>query len=381
MRPLVFFTFLWSIPLFGQVVDVNMYTQMNGVLELPDGALTNFWGYGLNGGPLTFPAPLLEFNYGDTVNIRVQNPSPESHTIHLHGLDVDQANDGVPQTSFFIPFGGIGSYSFVADEPGTFLYHCHVTTTLHLTMGMYGMLVVKYPGDLLFQNGPHYEEEYHFLASDLEVRINDEPMQSLPFHLIYPDHFMVNGLAGSQIEMDTTMQIVAEAGQNIALRLGSMAYSKVKFIFPSGSNAMVHMSDGRPLPTSYLVNELEVYPGERFTVVMSPNSNMQGDIEVQYFNMRNKEFLASNFIPVKISENASNTNGTISPNPATESITLHVTEAQEEFSWYTYDGKLIARYRLPKGEHIIDLRGFSSGYYLITSDLGSTYKLVIGSIK
>jgi FtsP/CotA-like multicopper oxidase with cupredoxin domain len=69
------------------------------------------------GGPVTgdeallqgnaqFPAPLIYAAVGDVVEIRLKNlgvtlpTAPnDPHSIHLHGLDVDAANDGVPETS------------------------------------------------------------------------------------------------------------------------------------------------------------------------------------------------------------------------------------------------------------------------------------------
>ena len=57
--------------------------------------------------------------------------------------------------------GDDATYSFDADYPGTFLYHCHVTTTLHLTMGMYGMVLVTRPDFTLFEGGPAYVEDDH----------------------------------------------------------------------------------------------------------------------------------------------------------------------------------------------------------------------------
>ena len=163
-----------------QRVRFDLYSAMDGQMELSDGVFTNFWGYGFVGEEMTMPAPKLMVQTGDTVDVVMFNVSNESHTIHLHGLDVDQVNDGVPQTSFYVITGDSATYSFVAKYPGTYLYHCHVTTTQHLTMGMYGMLVVKEPGGVLYANGPAYQQERDFLFSDLEVRVNDDPMSSFP---------------------------------------------------------------------------------------------------------------------------------------------------------------------------------------------------------
>ncbi len=58
-------------------------------------------------GNAQFPAPIIYATVGDVVEIRLKNlgvaANPDApndpHSIHLHGLDVDAANDGVPETS------------------------------------------------------------------------------------------------------------------------------------------------------------------------------------------------------------------------------------------------------------------------------------------
>ncbi len=158
----------------------TMFTEMNGILTLDDGTELPMWGYGLlSEGYITLHGPFLEYETGDDVLLTFHNSSAEAHTIHLHGLDVDQANDGVPTTSFTVVQGQNGSYSFTTDKPGTFLYHCHVTTTLHLTMGMYGMILVRHPDGTLFEGGPTYHSDAPLLFSDLEIATNLTPVQSL----------------------------------------------------------------------------------------------------------------------------------------------------------------------------------------------------------
>ena len=126
------------------------------------------------GGPVTpaelqlagnaqFPAPAIYAAVGDAVEIRLKNlgvtnkTSPnDPHTIHLHGLDVDAANDGVPETSVAavpanMPVPGAGNvvvYMFSPKYPGTYMYHCHQEADIHVQMGMYGALVVYSPEDV-----------------------------------------------------------------------------------------------------------------------------------------------------------------------------------------------------------------------------------------
>ena len=302
-----------------------MFTGMDGIHLLDDGMELPIWGYGLSAeGYITLPGPLLEYEVGDEVNLAFVNNSSESHTIHLHGLDVNQANDGVPSTSFIVVQDGTGAYSFTSSEAGTFLYHCHVTTTLHLTMGMYGMILVRHPDGILFEGGPTYFTDAPLLFSDLEIATNLAPVQSYPFHDIRPDYFMVNGLSGSQLETNEILS--APVGESIALRLGSMAYTRTRLIFPAELGATCWMSDGRAVEPSFAVDTLDIYPGERFTVLISPEENFDGVIEVQSWDMVDRVLANSNYVRVRdsalalpeIENNRLEMN--IFPNPATDFI-------------------------------------------------------------
>lgn len=371
---------LFSLGLSAQVV-VDLVAAMDGTIQLEGGGTTILWGYGYPGpGGITLPAPLIEVDLGDDVVINMENISPESHTIHPHGLDVDQVNDGVPATSFLVPPMQIGTYSFTADEAGTFLYHCHVTTTIHLTMGMYGMIIVKGPDNTLFEGGPEYDFKKEFLFSDLEIAANDAPTMAFPFHDITPDYFMVNGLQGQQILDDDEQQIFAEEGQAIALYLGSMAYSIATVHFPEELHATVWMSDGRPVPTEFEVTELEIYPGERFTVMLNPEAGFSEDIEVEYINMLNDESQHINTIPVhNLSvgvEANTHSNFEVWPNPTTGLVTISSPDAG---AIYIYDafGKLVVSQQVKQDPDTIDLRGLSAGIYLLSDEVGSTIQLVI----
>lgn len=121
-------------------------------------------------GNAQFPAPLIHATTDDVVIINLKNlgvtnkAAPnDPHTIHLHGLDVDAANDGVPETSVAaVPAnaaktpgaGNIVVYMFAPEKPGTYMYHCHQEASIHVQMGMYGALVVYNPTDPAAATGP-----------------------------------------------------------------------------------------------------------------------------------------------------------------------------------------------------------------------------------
>lgn len=367
-----------------QVTEVELMSRMNGFVFLDGGGTTGLWGYGYVGAPfITLPAPLLEFNQGDSIDIHFTNESPESHTIHFHGLDVDQVNDGVPSTSFYVLPNETVTYSFKADHPGTFLYHCHVTTTLHLTMGMYGMISVNGPDQTLFEGGPSYTDVYHFLASDLEVATNDDPTGAFPFHEITPDYFMINGKSGNSLLENEEESILSYVGDTIALRLGSMAYSKTIFHFPLGSHPKVWMSDGRTVPEPFETNQLEIYPGERYTVMLYPDESLSENIGVDYFSMLSGELVGTNeisLVNLGISEYVSSLSEyaplKIYPNPVTDQLTIRTAEDQT-IEIIDLLGQRIKVLALSKGINSIDVKYWKSGMYVIMSPGGQTQRLIV----
>ncbi|WP_454778608.1 multicopper oxidase domain-containing protein [Georgenia muralis] len=118
-------------------------------LRFPDGAEHEMWSFESETSGRGFPAPVIRMTENELVHVRVE-PSKGPHTIHLHGMEPDPRNDGVGHTSFEVS----GSYTYqfrpdagVPGDPnegsaGTYFYHCHVNTVLHVQMGMVGPMLV-----------------------------------------------------------------------------------------------------------------------------------------------------------------------------------------------------------------------------------------------
>lgn len=85
------------------------------------------------------PGPVIRATEGDTVEITLRNADREmAHSVDLHAAQVS------PQAGFadVLP-GESRTFTFVARQPGVFLYHCGTSPVLqHIGMGMYGAIVV-----------------------------------------------------------------------------------------------------------------------------------------------------------------------------------------------------------------------------------------------
>ena len=282
---------------------------MDGTFLSEDGIYTPYWGFGefnptLPNQRISLPSPLLIYDLNDSVYLKLHNLSPEMHTIHLHGLDVTQINDGVPSTSFGVLFNDSATYKFKAKHPGTYLYHCHVQTNLHAAMGMYGMIVIRnYPDtNLLYSRWSlHSIKNTYYLSSDMYLYWNFNVTSPGAFHMYEADYFMVNGKAGTQLFDDTTQIIKMSAGDTALLHIANVGYNSVEYIFPPEANAVTHMSDGRILPNPIDKDTLVLYPGERYSVLLSPTQFIQGHITVNSANLYNTEtIVGTNYIGINI---------------------------------------------------------------------------------
>ena len=118
-----------------QMTNTFIFSKMDIAPQhtLWDGNNTMLMGFTpLMGSPIDIPGPTLRYTEGDSVQLQLRNMSQgASHTIHLHGLDVDQWNDGVPHLSWEVGHNETKSYYFKAPHPGTYLYHCHFTSSFY----------------------------------------------------------------------------------------------------------------------------------------------------------------------------------------------------------------------------------------------------------
>jgi manganese oxidase len=174
-------------------------------------------------GNAQFPAPIIYAKVGDVVEIRLKNlgtTNPlapnDPHSIHLHGLDVDAANDGVPETSVGAISANAGTpgagnvivYMFKATRPGTYMYHCHQEADIHVQMGMYGALIIYNPTDVGAVSGPgskgnlfgfDYDKDVVMMLTEIDTRqhVSEEISQAPAFNPIdyHPQFWFINGLS------------------------------------------------------------------------------------------------------------------------------------------------------------------------------------------
>jgi FtsP/CotA-like multicopper oxidase with cupredoxin domain len=242
------------------------------------------------------PGPTIRVKVGDEVHVILHNSGhhhlgPDSsfgnvtHTIHLHGLDLVQAVDGVPgvpaeglpaKLVSGVPVGDSYDYTFVAEYEGTYLYHCHVDASTHILLGMYGALIIDGPKPNTIY-GKHYDREYTLLWSELDSRHNDAIKTEGTYDMMkyQSNYFLLNGRIFvddlknplSTIN-DPNTAIVAKEGETVLLRLIAVGFDHTFVFHPHAYHMQVIGTDGRKLDSPYWKDTLPMASGERYDVLV-----------------------------------------------------------------------------------------------------------------
>ncbi|GIG61079.1 hypothetical protein Lfu02_54510 [Longispora fulva] len=94
------------------------------------------------------PGPPIRATEGQLVAVTLVNESvADGVTLHWHGVDVPNAEDGVAGvTQDAVPQGGSHVYRFRAGRPGSYWYHSHQVSHEQVRQGLFGALVIEPAG-------------------------------------------------------------------------------------------------------------------------------------------------------------------------------------------------------------------------------------------
>jgi FtsP/CotA-like multicopper oxidase with cupredoxin domain len=311
--------FLLFILFSSNLVYCQTYTDLiisrnTGTYTLFDNKTINVFGFTRSlSANVNLPGPSIFVNQGDSAIIELWNVSQGApHTIHLHGLDVDQQNDGVAHLSFEVPHMGYGTYRFKATHPGTYLYHCHVESPVHVQAGMYGLVIVRPPGGIkkTWLGGYSFHSEKTWLSTEIDTVWHQDSILNqphIPGNMLHPikipkyrpSYFLINGKGGEQLK-DSTIALYAKKNEIIYLRLANIGFYAATYYFPAQLNTLMVDSDGRPLPVAEKTDSVTVLPGERFGLILEPKDDLIDSVKVKYTNLNNSNNQSILTIPIRI---------------------------------------------------------------------------------
>jgi nitrite reductase (NO-forming) len=176
------------------VANVNLVLK-DVTVQIAPGVKYAAWAW--EGGA---PGPVIHVRQGQLVKITLTNKGSIPHSVDFHAARVapDKAfGDVLPRHSV--------SYTFRANDPGIFMYHCGTKPVLmHIANGMYGAIVVEpRPGVL-----PKADKNYVLVASEWYLA-SDGLAKAAQFsmakaHARMPDWMTFNGYAGQYVKHPLT---------------------------------------------------------------------------------------------------------------------------------------------------------------------------------
>jgi len=207
------------------------------------------------------PGPQIDVRYGDHIRIVVENQLDQPTVLHLHGMTVPNAQDGVPFiTQDPIMPGQVWTYELtVKDPPGMYVYHSHFNSTEQVGAGLYGALIVQPGGGQWPYPALTVDDRTGATTTGAPVNVDHETTM---FVGDGPLGYVLNGKS-----FPATSPIVAKRGDWVLIHMandGSMLHP----MHLHGYHFEVVAQDGFPLEQPYMADTLVIAPGQRFDVLI-----------------------------------------------------------------------------------------------------------------
>jgi nitrite reductase (NO-forming) len=193
-----------------QKMTVNLETT-EVVGQLTDGTTYKYWTFNSK-----VPGPFIRVRVGDTVEVNLSN-AKDSHMIHSVDFHAVTGPGGGATVTQAAP-GSSKSFTFKAQNPGLFVYHCATPMVAqHISNGMYGMILVEPEGGL-----PKVDREFYVMQGELYTAQRHGTPGEAEFSLEkllneQPEHLMFNGTHDA---LTKTHRMEAKVGETVRIFFG-----------------------------------------------------------------------------------------------------------------------------------------------------------------
>jgi len=191
------------------VIEVNL-TTTEVIAEMADGTTINYWTF-----DNTVPGPFIRGRVGDTVHLTIHN---DETSLHPHNVDFHAATGpGGGAAATIVAPGETKSMSFKLLSPGLFVYHCAFGNPgLHMTHGMYGLILVEPEGGL-----PPVDKEFYVMQGEFytEGGMGRDGLQLFDTQAYLdgkPQYVVFNGRTGALAD-----NMTANVGETVRMYVGN----------------------------------------------------------------------------------------------------------------------------------------------------------------
>ncbi|HLC49055.1 MAG TPA: multicopper oxidase family protein [Candidatus Andersenbacteria bacterium] len=208
----------------------------------------------------SIPGPLVKISQGAEITVNVTNNTDVETTLHSHGVRVENAYDGTPDTQQPIPIGGTFTYKLKFPDAGVFWYHPHIREDYAQESGLYGNFLVT-PADSAYWSPVNREE---MLVVDDVLLVNGA---LAPFSKSAPDHTLM-GRFGNVMLVNGEAHYKFNAKQGEVIRLYVTNSANVRpfnLVIPGAKLKLVGGDNGK-YEREQFVDSAILAPSERVII-------------------------------------------------------------------------------------------------------------------
>jgi hypothetical protein len=152
-------------------------TARAGQMETPDGNSALMWSYAPTGGHFQTPGPVLCVDEGDTVTVHLHNALTETTSLVFPGQTGGITTTGGSSGLFAkeVAAGGDITYTFTANNPGTYIYESGTDPSKQVEMGLASAIVVRPAGhaDRAYGDAAtSFSDEYLIMLNEIDPELH-----------------------------------------------------------------------------------------------------------------------------------------------------------------------------------------------------------------
>jgi nitrite reductase (NO-forming) len=191
------------------VVEISLTTR-EVIAEMADGTTFNYWIF-----DNAVPGPFIRVMEGDTVHLTIHN---DKTSLHPHNVDFHAVTGpGGGAAATIVAPGETKELTFKAMNAGLFIYHCAFGNPgLHMTHGMYGLILVEPEGGLPPVDKEFYIVQGEFYSSGAMGREGLQLFDTQDYLEGRPQYVVFNGKTGALMD-----NMTAEVGDTVRMYVGN----------------------------------------------------------------------------------------------------------------------------------------------------------------
>ncbi|BGP10757.1 ferroxidase fet3 [Rhodotorula toruloides] len=265
-----------AVPALADIVDA--WYNISYTTAAPDGVDKPFT-VGVNG---TWPPPILNVKFNDTVRVRAYNGLDAPTSIHHHGIFFNGTNyyDGAPGvTQCGIPPGQSLTYEVPVDrQHGTYWWHSH--TGAHYQDGLRAPFIIhatdeahKYDGDYTIILSDWYHARSDKLNHKFMNKYNPTGAEPVPDALLI--YAASNGTylpSNDDVKFNGNLSIPFEAGKTYRIRVLNTGIFATTFFWIDGHDMRVIEADGVDTE-EFPVDYLNIAVAQRYSVLVTARND------------------------------------------------------------------------------------------------------------